>query len=75
MALTDRLRAEVYARDKGICSFSGVSLWVLDYVNSGLARRLAGSREAKIARGKRHVENSRLCLGVSQFQEEGERRG
>ena len=30
MALNDRLRAAVYARDKAVCAFSGLSLWVLD---------------------------------------------
>jgi hypothetical protein len=30
MALTDKLRAAVFARDKGICAFSGLSLWILD---------------------------------------------
>jgi hypothetical protein len=32
MALTDKLRAAVFARDKGICAFSGLSLWILDQV-------------------------------------------
>lgn len=31
MPLTDKLRAAVFARDKGICAFSGLSLWLLDY--------------------------------------------
>lgn len=31
VALTDRLRAAVFARDKGICSFSGLSVWMMDY--------------------------------------------
>ena len=30
MALNDNLRAAVYGRDKAICSFSGLSLWLLD---------------------------------------------
>jgi hypothetical protein len=30
--LTNRLRAAVFARDKGICSFSGRSVWILDEV-------------------------------------------
>jgi hypothetical protein len=29
--MNDALRAEVFARDKGICSFSGLSVWYLDY--------------------------------------------
>ncbi len=31
MGLTDRMRAAVFARDKAICSFSGQSVWALDY--------------------------------------------
>jgi len=31
MSLTDKLRAAAFARDKGICAFSGLSLWLLDY--------------------------------------------
>jgi hypothetical protein len=31
MALTDQIRAAVYARDKAICAFSGLSLWLLDF--------------------------------------------
>jgi hypothetical protein len=31
MALTDKLRAAVFARDRGICAFSGLSLWILDH--------------------------------------------
>jgi hypothetical protein len=31
MALGDAVRAAVYERDKAICAFSGVSLWLLDY--------------------------------------------
>jgi len=31
MALTNKLRSEVFARDKAICAFSGLSLWHLDY--------------------------------------------
>lgn len=31
MKLTDRLRAAVFARDRGICAFSGLSLWALDF--------------------------------------------
>jgi hypothetical protein len=31
MPLNDKLRAAVFARDKGICAFSGLSLWILDY--------------------------------------------
>ena len=31
MAVTDAMRAKVFARDKGICAFSGLSLWILDY--------------------------------------------
>ena len=31
MPLNDRLRAAVFARDKGICAFSGLSLWMLDF--------------------------------------------
>jgi hypothetical protein len=29
--MNDALRAAVFARDKGICSFSGLSVWFLDY--------------------------------------------
>lgn len=29
--MNDALRAAVFARDKGICSFSGLSLWYLDH--------------------------------------------
>lgn len=29
--MKDALRAAVFARDKGICSFSGLSVWYLDY--------------------------------------------
>jgi len=29
--LTDALRAEVFVRDKAICAFSGISLWLLDH--------------------------------------------
>jgi hypothetical protein len=29
--VNDALRAAVFARDKGICSFSGLSVWYLDY--------------------------------------------
>jgi hypothetical protein len=29
--MNDALRAAVFARDKGICSFSGLSVWYLDY--------------------------------------------
>jgi len=28
---TDRAKAEIFARDRGICCFSGKSLWLLDY--------------------------------------------
>jgi hypothetical protein len=31
MPLTDKLRAAVFARDKAICAFSGLSVWMLDY--------------------------------------------
>src|SRR5215211_6133145 len=31
MPLTDKLRAAVFARDKGICAFSNLSVWMLDY--------------------------------------------
>ena len=31
MALSDNIRAKVFFRDKGICAFSGLSLWILDY--------------------------------------------
>jgi hypothetical protein len=31
MPLTDRLRAAAFARDKGICAFSGLSVWILDH--------------------------------------------
>jgi 5-methylcytosine-specific restriction endonuclease McrA len=29
--MNDGLRAAVFARDKGICSFSGLSVWYLDH--------------------------------------------
>lgn len=31
MALNNKLRSEVFARDKAMCAFSGLSLWLLDY--------------------------------------------
>lgn len=31
MALNNKLRSEVFARDKALCAFSGLSLWLLDY--------------------------------------------
>ena len=31
MALNNKLRSEVFGRDKAICAFSGTSLWMLDY--------------------------------------------
>lgn len=31
MPLSDKIRAEVFRRDKAICAFSGKSLWLLDY--------------------------------------------
>ena len=31
MGLTDNLRAAVFARDKAVYSFSGLSLWLLDH--------------------------------------------
>lgn len=34
MALSDQLRAAVYARDKAICAFSGSSVWIPDYGTS-----------------------------------------
>ena len=38
MPLTDKLRAAVFARDKGICAFSGLSLWLLDYGTSPIGQ-------------------------------------
>lgn len=38
MAVTNTLRAGVFERDKAICAFSGVSVWILDYGTAPFAQ-------------------------------------
>lgn len=58
MALSDKVRSEVFARDRAICAFSGLSVWVLDYGASPVSHSdWADHVRPACKRGKDTVEN------------------
>jgi hypothetical protein len=61
MPLTDKLRAAVFARDKGICAFSGLSLWLLDYGTSPIGQADWPDHEVPVSRGGKHVLGNLVC--------------
>ena len=61
MPLTDKLRAAVFARDKGICSFSGLSLWMLDYGTAPFSHPDWPDHIKPISRGGKDTLDNVVC--------------
>jgi hypothetical protein len=61
MGLTDNLRAAVFARDKAICSFSGLSLWLLDYGTAPFAQPDWADHIKPISRGGNDTLENLVC--------------
>jgi hypothetical protein len=61
MALTDNLRAAVFARDKAICSFSGLSLWLLDYGTAPFAQPDWADHIKPVSRGGKDTLQNLVC--------------
>ena len=60
-AMDDKLRAAVYARDKGICAFSGLSLWLLDYCTAPFAHYDWADHIKPRSRGGSDTINNLVC--------------
>jgi hypothetical protein len=61
MPLTDKLRAAVFARDKGICAFSGLSLWLLDYGTSPIGEPDWPDHIVPVSRGGKDELDNLVC--------------
>jgi len=61
MPLTDKLRAAVFARDKGICAFSGLSLWMLDYGTAPFGHWDWADHTLPVSRGGKHTLDNLVC--------------
>jgi hypothetical protein len=61
MGLSDNLRAGVFARDKAICSFSGLSLWQLDYGTAPFAQPDWPDHIKPVSRGGRDKLENLAC--------------
>jgi hypothetical protein len=61
MGLTDNLRAAVFARDKAICSFSGLSLWLLDYRTAPFAQPDWADHIKPVSRGGNDTLENLVC--------------
>lgn len=61
MALTDSLRAAVYERDRAICSFSGLSLWLLDYGTAPFSQYDWPDHIKPVSRGGKDILSNLAC--------------
>jgi hypothetical protein len=61
VSLTDKLRAAVFARDKAICSFSGLSLWLLDYGTAPFAQPDWADHIKPVSRGGKDTLDNLVC--------------
>jgi 5-methylcytosine-specific restriction endonuclease McrA len=61
MPLTDKLRAAVFARDRGICGFSGLSLWLLDYGTSPIGQADWPDHIVPVSRGGKDTLDNLVC--------------
>jgi len=61
MPLTDKLRAAVFARDKGICAFSGLSLWMLDYGTAPFGHPDWPDHIVPVSRGGKDTLDNLVC--------------
>src|ERR1043166_4837665 len=61
MPLTDKIRAAVFARDKGICAFSGVSLWILDYGTAPFGHPDWPDHVMPVSRGGKDTLDNLVC--------------
>jgi hypothetical protein len=61
MALTDKLRAAVFARDKGICAFSGLSVWYLDHGTSPFSHPDWPDHIRPVSRGGKDELDNLVC--------------
>jgi hypothetical protein len=64
MRLNDKLRAAVFARDKGICAFSGLSLWVLDYGTAPFWHMDWADHVRPISRGGVNAIDNLVCASA-----------
>jgi hypothetical protein len=61
--VSDRARAEVFAADKGMCAYTGKSLWVLDYGLVPLIEWDWVDHARPLARGGRNDLENLACCG------------
>lgn len=61
MPLSDRLRAAVFARDKGVCAFSGLSLWLLDYATAPFGQPDWPDHIVPVSRGGKDTLDNLVC--------------
>ena len=66
MPLTDKTRAAVFARDKGICAFSGVSLWMLDYGTAPFGHPDWPDHVVPASRGGKDTLDNLVCASFFQ---------
>ena len=58
---TDQQKAEIYARDRAVCAYTGMSLWLLDYGASPTLTDQVDHRTPASQGGGNDIDNGVLC--------------